>query len=268
MRSRGLVVVLALILASIATAGVFLYSQGVKQDAIEGGDLHDVVVSKVDIPANTSVDALIEQEQFQILQVPADAVVDGAVTDLSQLRGRTTTAYILAGEQIPAARVEGGVIPGGILGIPEGHQAVSVSMGGPRALAGGDHVTIYATFDDVSLTLLNKNFLKGADDPNQLASLESASVPEFDTTVVLVPEVEVLRVSRDDVVLEEDGTTSSQAAAGNVTLTMAFLPEEAQQFVYALELGRVYLSLLPPDEPGVDLQPLTVAQVFMPEKTK
>src|SRR5262245_23250614 len=181
MRSRGLVVVLALILASIATAGVFLYSQGVKKDAIEGGDLTDVIVSKVDIPANTPVDPLIEQEQFEILQVPADAVVDGSVTDLSQLRGRTTTAYILAGEQIPVARVQGGVIPGGILGIPEGHQAVAVSMAGPRAiagaLAGGDHVTVYATFDDVSLTLLNKNFLKGADDPNQLASLEGASVP-------------------------------------------------------------------------------------------
>jgi pilus assembly protein CpaB len=271
MRSRGLVVVLALILASIATAGVFLYSQGVKQDAIEGGDLHDVIVSKVDIPANTPVDPLIEQEQFQILQVPADAVVDGAVTDLSQMRGRTTTAYILAGEQIPVARVQGGVIPGGILGIPEGHQAVAVSMSGPRAiagaLAGGDHVSIYATFDDVSLTLLNKNFLKGADDPNQLASLEGAQVPEFDTTVVLVPEVEVLRVASDNVVVEDDGS-ASQAPEGNVTLTMAFLPEEAQQFVFALEQGRVYLSLLPPDEPGVDLQPLTVAQVFMPEKTK
>jgi Flp pilus assembly protein CpaB len=271
MRSRGLVVVLALILASIATAGVFLYSQGVKKDAIEGGDLHDVIVSKVDIPANTPVDPLIAQEQFEILQVPADAVVDGSVTDLSQLRGRTTTAYILAGEQIPVARVQGGVIPGGILGIPEGHQAVAVSMAGPRAiagaLAGGDHVTVYATFDDVSLTLLNKNFLKGADDPNQLASLEGTSVPEFDTTVVLVPEVEVLRVAREGAVVEEDGS-ASQDAQGNVTLTMAFLPEEAQQFVFALEQGRVYLSLLPPDEPGVDLQPLTVAQVFMPEKTK
>jgi pilus assembly protein CpaB len=270
MRSRGLVVVLALILASIATAGVFLYSQGVKKDAIEGGDLQDVIVSKVDIPANTPVDALIAQEQFAILEVPSDAVVDGAVTDLSQLRGRTTTAYILAGEQIPAARVQGGIIPGGILGIPEGHQALAVTMAGPRAiagsLAGGDHVSIYATFEDVSLTLLNKNFLKGADDPNQLASLESANVPEFDTTVVLVPEVEVLRVARD-VVAGEDGA-ESQAAEGNITLTMAFLPEEAQQFVFAMEQGRVYLSLLPPDEPGVDLQPLTVAQVFMPEKTK
>ena len=270
MRSRGLVVVLALILASIATAGVFLYSQGVKEDAVEGGDLHDVIVANVNIPANTQLDPLIAQEQFSVLQVPADAVVDGAVTDLSQLRGRTTTAYVLAGEQIPAARVQGGIIPGGILGIPEGHQAVAVTMGGPRAiagaLAGGDHVSIYATFEDVSLTLLNRNFLKGADDPNQLASLQSADVPEFDTTVVLVPEVEVLRVSRD-VVVSEDGS-ASESAEGNVTLTMAFLPEEAQQFVFALEEGSVYLSLLPPDEPGVDLQPLTVAQVFLPEKTK
>ena len=44
MKSRGVVVVLALILATIATAGVFLYSRGVKQEAIKGGDLQDVIV--------------------------------------------------------------------------------------------------------------------------------------------------------------------------------------------------------------------------------
>jgi Flp pilus assembly protein CpaB len=88
MKSRGVVVVLALILATIATAGVFLYSRGVKQEAIKGGDLQDVIVSKVDIPANTELDELISQQQFELLQVPQDAVVQGAVTDLAQLRGR------------------------------------------------------------------------------------------------------------------------------------------------------------------------------------
>ena len=273
MRSRGLVVVLALILASIATAGVFLYSQGVKKDAIEGGDLRDVIVSKVDIPANTPVDPLIEQEEFEILQVPADAVVDGAVTDLSQLRGRTTTAHILAGEQIPAARVQGGIIPGGILGIPEGHQAVAVSMDAPRAIAGaiagGDHVTIYGTFEDVKLTLVNRNFLKTALDPSRAASLQQADVAEFDTTVVLVPEVEVLRVATE-AVADEDGSTAqaTEGAEGHITLTLAFLPEEAQRFVFGLELGKVYLSVLPPEEPGVDLEPLTVGHLLLPEKTK
>lgn len=268
MRSRGLVVILALILATIATAGVFLYSRGVKEEAIAGGDLRGVIVAKVDVAANTNLDQLLSEGGFEIIQVPANAVVAGAVTDLSQLRGRTTSAYVFAGEQIPESRIQGGLIPGGVLGIPEGHQAISVALGGPRAiagaLAGGDRITIYATFEGISLLLLDKNFLKKANDPSQLASLSQADVPVFDTTVVLVPEVEVLRVAQT---LTEDGTVSDPSG-GDITLTLAFLPDEAQQFVFALEKGRVYLSLLPPDEAGVDLAPLTVAQLFLPEKTK
>ncbi len=38
-------------------------------------------------------------------------------------------------------------------------------------------------------------------------------------------------------------------------MTLAFLPEEAQNFVFALEQGNVYLSLLPPDEAGVEPGP-------------
>lgn len=263
---------LALILATIATAGVFLYSRGVRQEAIKGGDLQDVIVSKVDIPANSELDQLIGAGQFELLQVPVDAVVGGAVTDLSQLRGRRNSAFILAGEQIPLSRVESGEIPGGALGIPEGHQAISVSLEGPRAiagaLAGGDHVTIYATFEGVSLALLEKNLIKNAAAGSSGSGPfgNSQSIPEFDATAVLIPEVEVLRV------LREAGPTEAseqiESINGNVLLTLAFLPEEAQQFVFALEQGRVYLSLLPPDEAGVDLSPITVAQIFLPEKTK
>jgi hypothetical protein len=49
-------------------------------------------------------------------------------------------------------------------------------------------------------------------------------------------------------------------------VTLAFEPGEAQQFVFALELGQVYLSLIPPDEEGTDLQPITVAQILFPER--
>jgi Flp pilus assembly protein CpaB len=269
MRSRGVVVVLALILATIATAGVFLYSRGVRQEAIKGGDLQDVIVSKVDIAANTDLDELIAAGQFELLQVPVDAVVNGAVTDLSQLRGRRNSAFILAGEQIPLSRVEAGEIPGGALGIPEGHQAISVSLQGPRAiagaLAGGDHVTMYATFEDVSLALLEKNLIKtGSSGSGPFGN--SQDIPAFDSTVVLVPEVEVLRVTRET--SPNQATGEIESINGDVMLTLAFLPEEAQQFVFALEEGKVYLSLLPPDEAGVDLSPLTVAQIFLPEKTK
>ena len=118
MRSRGLVVVLALILATIATVGVFLYSRGVKDDALAGGDVVQVVVSKVDIPANSDLNAYIEDEQFALQDLPADAVVEDAITDISQLQGRRNSVFILAGEQIPLSRVEGGEVPGGVIGIP------------------------------------------------------------------------------------------------------------------------------------------------------
>ena len=272
MRSRGVVVVLALVLATIATAGVFLYSQGVKQDAIKGGDLRDVVVSKVDIAANTELDELIAASQFELLQVPVDAVVAGAVTDLSQLRGRRNSAFILAGEQIPVSRVETGEIPGGVLGIPEGHQAISVTLDGPRAiagaLAGGDNVTIYATFEGVKITLVQKDFLKSLQSGN-LGGLQSqGELPEFDTTLVLSPEVEVLRVTREGTGDPAQEVSEAESSQGNTTLTLAFLPDEAQRFVFAMELGKVYLSLLAPDEAGTELDPLTFARVFLPEKTK
>lgn len=272
MKSRGVVVVMALILATIATAGVFLYSRGVKQEAIKGGDLQDVIVSKVDIPANTEMDELIAAQQFELLQVPQDAVVQGAVTDLAQLRGRRNSAFIIAGEQIPISRVETGEIPGGALGIPEGHQAISVTLDGPRAiagaLAGGDNVTIYATFEGVKISLVQKNFLQSLQQGDVAGLQTQGELPEFDTTVVLSPEVEVLRVTRQGGVDPSEEVSDSQSSDGNVTVTLAFLPDEAQRFVFAMELGQVYLSLLPPDEAGTELDPLTFARVFLPEKTK
>jgi Flp pilus assembly protein CpaB len=286
MRSRGLVVVLALILATLATVGVFLYSRGVKEDALEGGDVVEVVVSEVDIPANTDLNQLIEEERFVLQQLPADAVVEDAVTEISQLQGRRNSVFILAGEQIPLSRVEGGEVPGGVIGIPDGHQAMTVALNAPRAvagaLAGGDNVTIYATFEDIELTLLQGGRGQSLDKLIQTAVREqqrlqaagqqaqNVEIPKFDATVVLVPEVEVLRVIRESQTstgVPGEGQPQEEVE-GAISVTLAFLPEEAQQFVFALEQGDVYLSLLPPDQAGTELDPLTVAQIILPEKQK
>ena len=87
MRSRGLVVALAVLLAVAAAGAVVLYTNGVKKAAESGGSLTTVIVATQDIPANTSLNALIESGGFKELAVPADAVVDGAVTSLTELRG-------------------------------------------------------------------------------------------------------------------------------------------------------------------------------------
>jgi Flp pilus assembly protein CpaB len=247
---------LALILATLATAGVFLYSQAVKEDARQGGDLVAVVVSSVDIPANTDLNSLIRDGAFRSLEVPREAVISDAVTQLSQLENQRNGVFIFAGEQIPLARVQGGEIPGGLLSIPEGHQALTVALDAPRAisgtLAGGDNVSIWGTFTGVEIVRFNKKFeVSETDNP-----------PRFDTTIVLVPQVEVLRVIREVTNVTEQVQDAS--ANTSIQVVLALTPEEAQRFIYGIEQGLVYLSLIPPGEEGVQLNPLTAARLFLP----
>ena len=71
MRSRGLVVAIAIVLAVGAAAAVVLYTQGVKEEAEQGGQLTTVIVATQEIPANQRLDPLIEQGLFAEIDVPA-----------------------------------------------------------------------------------------------------------------------------------------------------------------------------------------------------
>ena len=245
MKGRGLVVFLALILATLATAGVFMYSRGVKEDVQTGGTMVPVVVTKVDIPARSDMDQLIKDDQFRIIQVPASVVVNGAVTSVDQLAGKNNSVAILAGEQIPAARISGNV-PGGALAIPEGMQAITVSLDASRGVAGainaGDHVTIYSTFKD--------------------APRKGGTVNET-VTSVLVPTAELLAVFRPlaSSTFGDDESTSSEQLPGSLTVTVALTPEDTQRFVFSMESGSTWFGLLPPDESGQPMEPITFAHV-------
>jgi pilus assembly protein CpaB len=248
MKGRGLVVFLALILATLATAGVFMYSRGVQEEAKTGGTMAQVVVSKVDLPARTDLDQMIKDDQFKIIQVPVGVVVDGAITSVDQLAGKSNSEAILAGEQIPAARISGNV-PGGALAIPEGMEAITVSLDASRGVAGaintGDHVVIYGTYTDFTDI-----------DTGQ-------KVPT--TTTVLVPTAELLAVFRpiasSTFGSDDESATSGEQLPGSLAVTLALSPEDTQRFVFTMETGRVWFGLLPPDENGQPMKPISFAQV-------
>jgi pilus assembly protein CpaB len=255
MKGRGLVVFLALILATLATAGVFMYSRGVKEEAKTGGTMVQVVVANEDIPARTDLDQLIKDEQFRIIQVPETAVVSGAITSIDQLRGQNNSAAIVAGEQIPEARITG-ELRGGVLSIPPGMQALSVALDAPRAITGaigvGDHLAIYATFKDIPQGI-DCGFAIGLSDHGKKC------------TVALVPSVEVLAVNRP-LAAGTLGTSGEdqqvEQLPSSLSLTLALDPEDAEHFVFSLEVGSVWLGLLPPDENGTQLPPISYAQVI------
>ena len=244
-KGRALVVVLALILATLATAGVFLYARGVEEDAKAGGTMVSVVVSEVDIPPRTDLNLLIKDDLFRVIQVNEAAYVDGAITSVDQLADKNNAVAILAGEQIPQARITGNV-QGGALSIPEGMEALTVSLDAPRGVAGlintGDSVTIYSTFKEVA---------------RKDASTETV-------TIVLVPTVELLAVHRplaSSTFGDDDTAAQGEQLPNSLAVTVALTPEDAQRFVFAMENGSTWFGLLPPDANGETMKPITIAQV-------
>ena len=236
MKSRGMVGVVAFLLAGVATMAVFLYVHGVKQKAETGGATVEVIVSKQDIPAGTNMDTLIAEGAFTQQTIPESTLVEGAATSLKQLDGRVTSVPILTGEQIPVARLQGSEeLPGGTIGIPDGYEAVTIQLDPERVGDGtiqrGDHVTVFGTFRGVAA--------------------QGSPSGGADMTVSLVPDVKILKISKPDLQRPTDGTM----------VTMALRPRDALKVVFAKENGFVWLALLPPGETGAGQPPLTTGQL-------
>jgi Flp pilus assembly protein CpaB len=252
MRSRGLVVALAVLLAVAAAGAVVLYTNGVKEAAESGGSLTTVIVSTQDIPANTSLDELIQSGGFKELSVPEDAVVGGAVTSLAELRGQTTTAPIVANQQLTASNLSSGEqVSGGMLGISKDHVALTIKLTSPQGVNGniqrGDNITVFATFTGTSV-------IKGGTLPELVNGTASATekqdLPDF--TVTLIPTVRVLQVVNPGI--DEAGNPAGDA----VTLTLDLLPPDAQNLTLANQTGILYIGLLPPGEDGQQIPASTL----------
>jgi Flp pilus assembly protein CpaB len=245
MRSRGLVVAVALVLAALAAGAVILYTNGVKEEAVSGGELTTVIVATQEIPANTPLNPLVEGGGFKELAVPNDAVVDGAVTSLDELKGRTTTSPLLANEQISVADLDTGEAPaGGSLGISKGHVALTFQMNAPQGGFGyvqrGDNVTVYATYNGASFIPGSLEDLLTGNSADTTAKRQE--LPDF--TATIIPSVRVLAVQNPAV--DEEGKSTGDS----VVLTLDLTPEDAQTLVFASENALVWYGLLPPGEDG------------------
>src|SRR5918992_780736 len=97
MRSRGLVVAIAVVLAVAAAAAGGLFTE---------------------------------------IQIPEEALVSDAVTSIDELKGVTTTTPILANEQISKTRLSSSETPLNEVGVSAGHIGVAVELQAPQGGAG------------------------------------------------------------------------------------------------------------------------------------
>lgn len=235
MKSRALTTAVAMFLALTATLAVFLYVRGVEKESESAATMTTVIVAKQDIPAGTDLDPLLTEGAFETRSIDQEGLVPGAITALSELEGEETSAAILQGEQITQARLQGsGELPGGALGIPPGHQALTLAVNAPQgaggALRSNENVMIYATFDKAPPT-------------NEAA------------TVTLVANVEILKVTSNV------ASSADPQGTDEFLVTMALKPRDAQKVVFAHEEGTVYFGLQAPGEESSQASPIRIGEV-------
>lgn len=131
MRNKSLLLVLvaAVIFGLIAAISVSRYLSG----AQAGNNLVPVVVAKVEIPLG----ARIVAEQVATVQMPQNAIPEGAFDIIDKLVGRYTTVRILPRETITASRLAPEGSTGGLSAIiPEGYRAMTVRVDDESGMAG------------------------------------------------------------------------------------------------------------------------------------
>ena len=258
MRSRGLVVAIAVVLAVLAAVGVIVYTNSVKNGTGAEHDRGDRVQSG---------------HPGEHAAQPVDRL--GGVRSRERAErharrrgghGRERAArpndvlHDLANEQIPTSRLATGT--SNTLGISDGHVGLGIQIDGPQSVNGYIRTTTrsWSTPRSRRGTTVTKQDLKHLLAPAQLqrfltalktgdtATLANTPVitMPFDFTLPLIKSVRVLAIQNPPV----DSSTGKPGNGGS-TLVLDMLPADAQALVLAnTDATQLWLGLLPPNKDG------------------
>jgi pilus assembly protein CpaB len=235
MQSRVLAILIAVVLALVATAAMVAYVNSADRRAISGQEPVSVLVAKKPIKAGTSGEDAQNADSIVQLQVPRKNVVAGALRFPTQLEQRYAAVDIVKGEQLLQERWVGAEDVAGrrLLQIPEDHQALSLGLDITKQVAGfvtpGDKVGLLFTFKK-----------------------EEGNGESVDRTNFLLQNIQVLAVGATAL-----PNGSSQSGGGRVNqgrgsqnltaVTLAINKKDVERVVFAAENGSIYLTLMPPN---------------------
>lgn len=231
MNKRIIAVIAAAVLAVLGIGVLVFWAQGAREQAFEGAELKSVVRVTAVVPKDTGVGDLAASTE--VVELPAESIPEGAVTDLADVPGLSTTAELQPGEILLEARLgKPGQRDGGV-DVPTGMQEVSITLDAQRTVGGeiipGDKVGVIGSFE----------------------ALGGGTSSKY--TQLLLNDVLVTKVSSS--VTEESIT--------GLTVTVAVLARDAERIVFAQEWGRVWLTLQNTDtemSPGTAIQDLGILQ--------
>jgi pilus assembly protein CpaB len=236
MQSRVLAILVAVVLALVATAALVVYVNGADRRAVSGQEPRMVWVAAQLIKAGTSGQTARNTGLIKQVPVPNKNVVAGAVLSMPQIENRYAAVDIVAGEQLLLRRWVGAEDVAGrrLLQIEPGHQALAIEMDMVRQVAG-----FVTPGDKVSLVLSMKRPAPGGD---------------LERSQFLLQNVQVLAVGATALAnsaAQGGGSRVNQGRGEVAAVTLSIPDERVEQVVYAAENGSIYMTLLPPDAKDV-----------------
>ncbi|HEX3930694.1 MAG TPA: Flp pilus assembly protein CpaB [Nocardioides sp.] len=229
MDRRKLLLILAVFVAVIGTALVFVYVQSADNRANSKYDTVEVLKATQNIAQGESYDTALAAGKLSLQPVPQSQLNDGYESSTTALKGKFAAGAIYPGQQIIAAQFtanNSSIAATSNLPIPKGMIAVTVQLSDPDRVAGnvypGSHVAIFAT---------------GLGGPGHTVSGLGAGAGSGDEeTALMLSNVLVLNVGDP---VQASSTTTDEA--GNVStetlprtlLTLAVDQSEAQKVILA-----------------------------------
>lgn len=195
-----------------------------------GAGRETVLVAAKPIPAGTQGSTAVNQGMVKTKAVASSVKPNGALSDVSQLAGKTVTLGVSEGQILTADQFQAAQTRIGTLKIPDGKTALAVQLNNVPGVAGfagaGDKIDIY-----------------GVVKPG------APSMPAGQAKLIL-QNTEVLNVNGTAL-----AAAQGQPGGTGLVYLLAVTPAEAEKLVYLTTFEQLYFSLVAKDAPVVGATP-------------
>jgi len=256
-RSNNLIIVLGVLTAVVGAGLVLLLAsrggddKGSSTASGGGGENVPVLVAKKAIPQGSAGGSL--GDSVELRQVPAVTRSSDALVSLGELADRTTTVAIGPDQQLRSAFFRQRTQRGEAIKVPDGKQAVAVSMpfinAGGGYVGPGDRVNLYALVGKQSgnvIPLCSSGICPGADPkaPQAASQLVLSNIEVLDISREIAPATVTSVVPTPGAVARAGGVQSE-----SVLMLMALDASQAEKAIFFTRYGEMYLSLVPKGQP-------------------
>jgi len=144
-------ILLAVVMASMSAAGVYLYLKGTPIAVAQALETTSVVVASTDLTFGTT----LKEEHLKVVEFPRSSVPAGSFSTVDSVLSQTTKVFVVGGEPILESKLSS--IGGGLsVRIPPDMRGMSIKVNEVTGVGGfvlpGDRVDVLVTIDNAAGT--------------------------------------------------------------------------------------------------------------------